>query len=842
MRRLIFGCSIVLVCFLVCGGRLHAQLDLDAYVKFVEEHKNMTAEDLLREYPAGMFRRYAPADINVAQFGPQVANTLALTTYEGKLISELSFMVTERLSYQSYNAAFLDVYKKDLPLYISSDAILHALHRSYDNMLKHIETKVLIDSMRSALSGMHQSLKTQTYLGQELVQKAVRDADVYLTVALTLLDNAVSPVFVENATLVSDILAAVATGEAKDIALFSVRPRLYDFSQLKPRGHYTESEELENYFQCMMWLGRTEIYLTPPQPSEVLPTDDDIRRQCMLSIILVDLATVSQSASKINYVDQIITKFVGEQDNLALKSLIAIVDTTNGGLRPEHLLNDTVLAAFQATVRASGGEQKILSQILIGDGITAIKPAASFMLMGQRFILDSYILANLVVDKVDDRYMPSPLDAMFTLGNDAAAQLLAPELPLYRHYPRNLAGLNYLTTTLSREYWESSLYTTWLNAIRALNPLPDRTSLPLFMQTGAWAQKQLNSQLTSWAELRHDNLLYAKQSYSGYVICFYPSGYVEPVPALYSRIAGFARGFSNFLLTLDERIQLVEMITTLRHMDSTCTMLARMAQKELDGVGFDEREKSKLDNWIVERHVDNCVPFDVFDGTYPKLYYGVDLRIQQDKADFVVADVHTQPFDAAGVLVGNVLHVATGRINMAVIVATDPSDGCATAYVGPVGSFYQHITSGFNRLSDEEWVTLYKDSTVPRPSWVYSYVASAEGETLGEPQTLTTTGVSEPLPSHSPSQFSVAPNPTSGSTTIAFVVPPLSAGASVTIQVVNSSGVVVTTLQCSPLAAGNYITRWDGKSSLGVPVVVGTYFVRVQAGRTNVVQQVVVIR
>ena len=60
----------------------------------------------------------------------------------------------------------------------------------------------------------------------------------------------------------------------------------------------------------------------------------------------------------------------------------------------------------------------------------------------------------------------------------------------------------------------------WLNSIRKLNPPKDRSALPQFMQTAAFWQEKLNTQLSSWAQLRHDNLLYAKQSYTGGVpIC-----------------------------------------------------------------------------------------------------------------------------------------------------------------------------------------------------------------------------------------------------------------------------------------------------------------------------------
>ena len=40
--------------------------------------------------------------------------------------------------------------------------------------------------------------------------------------------------------------------------------------------------------------------------------------------------------------------------------------------------------------------------------------------------------------------------------------------------------------------------------------------------------KTLTTQLASWTHLRHDTLLYVKQSYSARTACVYPAGYVEP--------------------------------------------------------------------------------------------------------------------------------------------------------------------------------------------------------------------------------------------------------------------------------------------------------------------------
>ena len=69
---------------------------------------------------------------------PQNFDTLnqhyALTPYETSLLDNNGFVVSSRLSRQTFLDAFTDIYNHDLPVYVSSDAILHAIHMSYDAM------------------------------------------------------------------------------------------------------------------------------------------------------------------------------------------------------------------------------------------------------------------------------------------------------------------------------------------------------------------------------------------------------------------------------------------------------------------------------------------------------------------------------------------------------------------------------------------------------------------------------------------------------------------------------------------------------------------------------------
>ena len=52
------------------------------------------------------------------------------------------------------------------------------------------------------------------------------------------------------------------------------------------------------------------------------------------------------------------------------------------------------------------------------------------------------------------------------------------------------------------------------------------THFPASLKGEAWRRKQLRTALASWAELRHDTILSAKQSYTSGVACEFPDAYV----------------------------------------------------------------------------------------------------------------------------------------------------------------------------------------------------------------------------------------------------------------------------------------------------------------------------
>ena len=54
----------------------------------------------------------------------------------------------------------------------------------------------------------------------------------------------------------------------------------------------------------------------------------------------------------------------------------------------------------------------------------------------------------------------------------------------------------------------------WLATLRELSKPISDSKYPEAMRTRTWGMKTLNTQLASWTQLRHDTVLYAKQSYN----------------------------------------------------------------------------------------------------------------------------------------------------------------------------------------------------------------------------------------------------------------------------------------------------------------------------------------
>lgn len=686
-----------------------------------EQAKKLSVDQFLELYPQPAFVPAVSYDALAAAGLDLIRPYAGLTEAHDKLLATNGFAAVSTNETHTFATTYLDIYNNDLPVLVTADSLLYALHKSFDSMLMYFELTVLRQETQALLDTTHKALGERLAKLPPELAGAAADLDVYLTVARALLTGAAEPVSGNPALKdkVKRILAAAAELGPASLELFGVTVE-YDFSQLEPRGHYEEDPDLQTYFKASMWLGRTDLPMVVYDENQQ-PLFN--RRGLNAAFLLHHLLQDSGAEAHWARIDRTITLLIGERDSMSPADMSAYMKAV-AAHTPEELVALSDEAAYKALIDGDYGIQRIMSQIMYTDpNQPQLMLPRVFHLLGQRFTIDSYVFNNVTFDRVQDlttgakvtRMLPSELDVQFVLGNNTAAHHLKPELDRYR-YQGTLHEMRFLVDSHPQEFWNSSFYNGWLAALRALADTSEFENLPEAMRTAAWADKGLNTQTASWAELRHDTLLYVKQSYSAGNGCEYVDAYVEPVPALYNRLAHL--GDLGLELTDElgaDGFEVSRAQAFFRHLKDVSSTLETIAQKELDGQALTTAEYDFL-RGTIEQELVGCGEVQ-YDGWYGELFFD-----QAKVAEFepTIADVHTAPTDAAGTPKGWIFHAATGRPMLMVFTMEDCSG--TRAYVGPISSYYSVLTENFDRQTDSAWAQQLAGDPPPRPAWTESFV------------------------------------------------------------------------------------------------------------------------
>ncbi len=821
---------------LLCSLPLLSQgFDMDEYQSFLNMMKTADADKMIDTYPPGLYSEKTQFNGTI-DYLDSLKQKYDLTEDELELLYRQNFMVTERLSYPSFWAALEEIYHKDLPVYISSDLILHALHKSYDEILIDFEQYYIIDKYEDALEKMRADLPQvlQNNLNSEIIKTSVLDVDLYLTVAYKLLtDNDVDPLYSDNQEDYDKLMDYIEQLSMVQLPLFSKNPRMYDFSQLTPRGHYTDVARMSRYFKSMMWLGRTEFYLTSPKAIDNIQKLEDLQRQILDAVIMTNIAESSGAGENFAKINEIIKSLVGESDNVTMDNMNELMQEANIKDYSDLESMEKVKEFQNILLTKEYAEQKIVSQLLYTDPNANLKtkPASAFLLMGQRFIIDSYVFSNVVFDRVKPykmnyRALPKANDILFALGNNAAGDFLYSDYEKF-NYQSNLAACRYLIDSYDESFWNKSFYNNWLYAIKTLNPPENilESNLPEFMKTPAWWQHKMSSQLAAWSQLRHDNLLYAKQSYTGGVTCSFPEVYLEPVPDFYLAVNQLAKNAIDMLTPLQDEVSYAAAaISYFSTLETTTNKLYTISQKFTVNEALTEEETTYLKS-IFDTNEAGCAI--ELDGWFARMFYRSPDTAGE--SDYVVADVHTSNIDFKGNDgVGWVYHVGTGDVNMAVIFARTAS-GNMTAFAGPVLSFYEYVSGGFKRHTDQEWEeTILSQAT--RPEFTDIYLADNDGKATLVNYPMLPVGINE---NHStPSilsniKISITPNPVSEKTHIAFRVPDKLSITEVAAEIYALDGTLIYSIHNGTLQSGSYVFDWDATNSNGIKVTSGKYLLNI---------------
>jgi hypothetical protein len=133
-----------------------------------------------------------------------------------------------------------------------------------------------------------------------------------------------------------------------------------------------------------------------------------------------------------------------------------------------------------------------------------------------------------------------------------------------------------------------------------------------------------------------------------------------------------------------------------------CIQLARMAQKQLDGVKFDKKETKLIED---------------FGKVLGKLHFygGNSYHVPKDDMP-VVATAFTNP------LRGKILLSGIGRARCIEIVIKDPATGKLVLCSGGITLYHEYVSS--SPMSDEKWREILKKKDGPKPAtWLEKYMA-----------------------------------------------------------------------------------------------------------------------
>ncbi|MFA6525445.1 MAG: DUF3160 domain-containing protein [Patescibacteria group bacterium] len=691
---------------------------------------------------ASSFAEYEPVVVDVDPQVPVIDLAEDFSNVNNK--DQVSFIIDDAakasqlrtngfLVNQGWDDEFFSLYEQNrynyTPSFVTTDSLLHNYHLLFDHLLRQTEEGFLIENLKELNASMLSASLDQyeTLKNTDWANAAKRNVGLF-AVSSKLLDSTVEVPSIVN-TEVNQELKLIDAKEAVTDAILvnlgreeglglknpsSVKMAsglLEDYSQYIPRGHYDRTEELKSYFKSMMWLGRMTYRFSNADESA--------------SAVLITQALSDSGRSSLwQSIYEPTNFFVGKSDDVTYQDLSPLIASAYGSQATVSQLASNTSAFGKLFTELQKLEPPQINSIPVME--SSLEPdrdaqIIGFRFMGQRFTIDASIIQRLLCRDVgnkrgtmecggstpDSRMLPNGLDVPAAFGSQEAYNILntAGETDYYR-YPENMSLMKNYVAGLDQSIWTQNVYWAWLYALRPLVE-PVGEGYPAYMQNQAWVRKDLQSFLGSWAELKHDTILYAKQAYAelggGPIPQYDDRGYVEPRPEVFGRLASLTK-------MTKEGLELRGLISdsmseNLNIMETLAGSLKTISEKELNNqiLTDDEYELIKT-----------------YGGQLEHLWLEVNktdmeaagqnsTQFLQDNPAAVIADVATDPN-------GSVLEVGVGKIdNIYVLVEVD---GVVKIAKGGVYSYYEFPWPLTDRLTDDKWREQLTSGTAPeRPDW-----------------------------------------------------------------------------------------------------------------------------
>lgn len=625
-----------------------------------------------------------------------------------------------------------DARYRGLPLLVTTDSVLNAYHGLFDTLLQRLEERALYDQALEMTAALYEAALNQCASATDATVHEDAVCNIaYFAVAQALLTGQLGtvPGVVDADGGPADLEAALDLAEL-ELPLIEAAERVgdspilgyrEDYTQYKPRGHYTRSETLQRYFKASMWYGHTGFFINP-RPLDI---EEEEAMSLTRRAILISSALVGEAKQAWSAIYEPTSFLVGRADDLTVDEIEGVLSQVFGTAQPEPdaLADDARITVVREKLNELRAP-KILTapRLTAGDTENREENERSFRVMGQRYIPDSYAFQQLVWPYVGEdipedpeakRDLPMGLDAMTVLGSDQAYTIATQDFNQnrFKNWQTQIEKVYEEFSSRDPDLWPANLYTGWLESLQQVMTLP-ADSAPDFMKSRVWARKSLNTALGSWTELRHDTILYAKQSITaeggGGEEPTVP-GYVEPYPAFYAKIGELAGTLRAGLLEYDlidsESANKLEMMIWL------ADILKSAADKELAGESLSLEEETTIAEY--GHYLEMLEQFDDEEE-------GRTLAPTAEKCP-VVADVHSS--------YNTLRALEEGTGYPLTLYAAFEVNGELRLFAGASYAYYEFTVPLDKRMTDEEWIAaLDSGQAPPRPAWTDEWIVAESAQ------------------------------------------------------------------------------------------------------------------
>lgn len=678
--------------------------------KFLDEMENKTTyiDYKLSEFTPSVKDYKVAQDfsnvVNFSKFGDFTEKQKEMLLKNGFVITKPKNLENNEYMEEPWNYEFDQIHQiyedneyNFLASFVTTDSVTHIFHIFYDGFLRNLEKDELYPkSLELNKNLLAENISLYDELQNERLKALQIQNIAFIATGLKLL-GAEPENLPEEAKKIYE--EEIKNASSEEIASSSISGKDVDFSQLKPRGHYTRSEELKKYFSGTMYFGQVGLFIE---------NDGEVDEDSILQGLLLTHSIYKNPEILKTWEDLVepIDFLVESADDLSIREYARTLYGVYGKDFDINKLDDE---------KNLSSAYKVLSEY--PDPQVAGFMGKSFRFMPQRAVMDSVLMQNVVdpvrENKLSDRPIYSGLDLMTAFGNEKALKIQK-EDPYNSHWDKYEERTDENISTVKKMKdldWQKNMYRGWLWMLKSYDQKFGE-GYPMFMRNDAWERKDLVSALGSFAELKHDTVLYGKAvmaEMGGGGDFEIPKSYVEPNVELYEKL--------NWLLEFTKtNLKNRDMLSSkyeekINNFQAMVIKFRDISIKELQNEPLTKDEI--FDLLCIGGEMERIMVDFVESSDENEVMYWYEIESTTDRRMPVVVDLMTVVKNSVGLPEGEISHIGTGKPME--IFAIYPHEGKLYMGRGATFSYYEFLNK--ERLTDEDWQKMVYDEKTDFPTW-----------------------------------------------------------------------------------------------------------------------------